>query len=536
MRLTSVKIQNHTRVANAQVEVREHLILVGPNDVGKSSLLRCLDFLLGASAAQLYNRITADDFADPLQPFVVEAGLDDLDTNDHALFPDEAVVDPTTSAITLTVRLAATVDANGTLGIDRTAPYSGTNRQLSRDQVKALGWALLGATAMARDLRDDRRTALNEILQRVNLGTEKANFDAIIDQVQAQLKASTVLDGLRGNLAGQLSKALPAEVEKDALKFITAAMADGDVLADVRLHIERGGTFKDITEQSDGLRALYALALYDLNSVGANMVAVDEPEIHLHPTSQRSLARLLKDGPNQKLLATHSPDIVSAFAPDSIVSVRPGGVLVQPRAGFLSAEEKTVVRWWVRDKLEPLTANHVLAVEGVSDRIVMQAAADITDRNLDRLGVSLVETGGAADMGAIIKLFGADGFNIEMTMLIDEDARTETAARLGVAPADLEANGHFVSTPDLEAEYIAALGAADTWIAFGTSGLFTPNQLNNCAKTGPGGAPSEDDLRTFVHKFKHKVRAAMAIAQVLDEASARKIASLDASLMKIAGR
>ena len=57
-----------------------------------------------------------------------------------------------------------------------------------------------------------------------------------------------------------------------------------------------------------------------------------------------------------------------------------------------------VVRWWVRDKLEPLTASHVLAVEGVSDRIVVQSVADLTDRNLDRLGVSIVETDGAGDM------------------------------------------------------------------------------------------------------------------------------------------
>ena len=86
MQLTNVKIENHSRVADAQLEVREHLILVGPNDVGKSSLLRCLDFLLGSSAAQLYNRVTVDDFTDPLQPFVVEAELADLDANYYALF------------------------------------------------------------------------------------------------------------------------------------------------------------------------------------------------------------------------------------------------------------------------------------------------------------------------------------------------------------------------------------------------------------------------------------------------------------------
>lgn len=43
MRLTRIKIENYSRLASTEIEVREHLVLVGPNDVGKSSLLRCLD-------------------------------------------------------------------------------------------------------------------------------------------------------------------------------------------------------------------------------------------------------------------------------------------------------------------------------------------------------------------------------------------------------------------------------------------------------------------------------------------------------------
>lgn len=46
MRLTRLEIRNHSRIADTEIEVRDHLVLVGPNDVGKSSLLRCLDFLL----------------------------------------------------------------------------------------------------------------------------------------------------------------------------------------------------------------------------------------------------------------------------------------------------------------------------------------------------------------------------------------------------------------------------------------------------------------------------------------------------------
>jgi len=69
-------------------------------------------------------------------------------------------------------------------------------------------------------------------------------------------------------------------------------------------------------DQSDGTRALFAMAMYDLVSASANIVGIDEPEIHLHPTSKRTLAKLLQEGSNQKILATHSSDIVSAFDPE----------------------------------------------------------------------------------------------------------------------------------------------------------------------------------------------------------------------------
>ncbi len=162
MRLTRIKIQNHRRLADAEIVVRDHLVLVGPNDVGKSSLLRCLDLLLGASTAQLYNRITADDFRNAGLPFVVAADLTDLDAIEQAHFPDEPSVDPMTGNLTLTLQLEATIDSNGTIVVDRRAPLGNTGRQLSRAQLDALGWKLLGATAMARDLREDRRSPLDE--------------------------------------------------------------------------------------------------------------------------------------------------------------------------------------------------------------------------------------------------------------------------------------------------------------------------------------------------------------------------------------
>ena len=535
MRLTGIRITNHSRLADLDLEVREHLVLVGPNDVGKSSVLRCLDLLLGASIAALYQRIETADFRKKDDPFVIEGDLADFTPDDEALFPDEITVDAATGAKKLTIRLEATLDLTDTLRVERTAPDGGTGRQISRDQTAALRWALLGATSMSRDLRDDRKNVVDEILQAIDLGAEQADFDALTTQLEQTLADSTVLTALRADLANQLTKALPEEIEQDSLTFVPGSAADADALSGVRLQVTKDGAQRPLSEQSDGTRALYAIALYDLVSAAANIVAIDEPEVHLHPTSQRSLARLLQASSNQKILATHSADVVGAFAPECIASVRVGGKVVQPAANFLSNEERMVVHWWVRDKLEPLTARRVIAVEGASDRILVERASDVTGRNLDRLGISLVETDGAGDMGAIVKLFGSTGFDVPMSMLIDKDATAATAGKLGVLEADLEQHGVKVSDPDLEGEYVDALGADVVWAAIAASTLFSNNERANCATSGAGGTRTAEDVADFCRRKKngYKVRAAMVVAPLLTDVTARQVASVERLLTEI---
>lgn len=535
MKLRAIAVMNHSRLRDAEIEVREHLVLVGPNDAGKSSLIRCLDFLLGASTAQLYARLGATDFRDPDKPLVVQVVLGELDNQDKALFPDAITVDPATGGASLTLRLEAAIDPNGTLDIRRTGPGSGTSRQLSRDQLAGLGWKMIGATALARDIRDDRGTAVDDILRSIDLGEEKAGFDSLVTRLEEQLSESKVLAGLRDRLAGQLTMALPETVTSDSLTFVPGSAATADVLNDVRLQVSQDGEIRNLTEQSDGKRALFAIALYDLVAESANIVAIDEPEVHLHPASQRSLARLLRRGGNQKIIATHSPDIVGAFLADHVVTVKPGGELVQPRAGFLAGEERMLAHWWVRGKLEPLTARKVIAVEGVSDRIIVQRAAAVTGRDLDRLGVSVIETDGSGDMAAIQALFGDTGFRIPMSLLIDADAQADTAARMGIAVGDLNSRSVWVSDPDLEAEYVAAIGAGALWTALQGSGLFSASELALCPPGGPAGTRTNADVAAFCRrKSSYKVRAAIAVADLLTRATAVQIKAVAALLDEIA--
>lgn len=90
----------------------------------------------------------------------------------------------------------------------------------------------------------------------------------------------------------------------------------------------------------------------------------------------------------------------------------------------------------------------------------------------------------------------------------------------------------WVSTPDLEAEYVSALGADVVWKAIEQSSLFSANERANCTGTGPGGTRTAGDIAAFCRRKGkgYKVRAAMVVAPLITPANATSIVSLNSLL------
>ena len=147
MKISSVKIKNHSRLADCTLEVRKNLVLVGANGSGKSSLIRCLDLLLGKTMQQLYYNISSSDFSDTELPFIVEACLTDFDDEELSFFPDEidALDGP------LTIRLEATIDS-GDLTINRYCPKGIDGKMLTTRQLREIGWNTISSDFSIKSL------------------------------------------------------------------------------------------------------------------------------------------------------------------------------------------------------------------------------------------------------------------------------------------------------------------------------------------------------------------------------------------------
>lgn len=460
MRLNQIAITNHSRIRDCNFAVREHLVIVGANNVGKTSLLRCLNLLLGASVQQLYQGLSVDDLADHTQPMTVRAVLEGFGDEDRAQFPDEISVTPEgAESLALELRVEVDPDDPEQIAIRRSFP-DGNDRTPSRDQLDALGWRYLSASRSSGvDALEGRRGPLRSMLRDVDLGENQAALVSALDGFNDLLSSNEALGELRQRIAEHLSRSMPQTVSADELALRTNGDPGSDVLEEVQLFLRDGETTTPLTEQSDGVRQLMGMTFFDLAQHSAHIVAVDEPELHLHASSQRTVAELFAHSQNQRVLVTHSPYVVQRFEPAHVLVVTADRTTRQIAAGRLSRVEKEMANWWAPNLLEALTARHVLLVEGIADRVLVEAAARAMDLNLDRLGVSILVLDGADKFSHVNTLLGRDGFQLHLLGLVDYAERGSWLGGLQIRPQEVNSDTLFVASPDLEGEYATGMTA-----------------------------------------------------------------------------
>jgi hypothetical protein len=162
-------------------------------------------------------------------------------------------------------------------------------------------------------------------------------------------------------------------------------------------------------------------------------------------------------------------------------------------------------------------------VEGVSDRVALEALAERHGRNLDAERVSIVPIGGAQAVGRFLDEFGPQGLDVRLAGLCD--AAEEADFRRGLeragfgsdlARAELERLGFYVCVADLEDELIRALGSTaveDVLEARGDLGSFRTLQKQPAWR----GRSTEEQLRRFMGSGgSRKIRYARLLVHALD--------------------
>ncbi len=162
----------------------------------------------------------------------------------------------------------------------------------------------------------------------------------------------------------------------------------------------------DKIEATDGYAlsndALKAESLYDdlysflsdaiPNAHGSTILAVEEPEAHLHPIYQRLLYKhVMNETDTSVIITTHSTHISSVAPITSLVHLiaKPDGTCVRTTAGLrLSVEEYADLSRYIDVKRGELyTAKGILFVEGIAEEYLITSFAKSMGFELDRIGL-----------------------------------------------------------------------------------------------------------------------------------------------------
>lgn len=183
------------------------------------------------------------------------------------------------------------------------------------------------------------------------------------------------------------------------------------------------------------------------------------------------------------------------------------------------------------------SARALVLVEGISDQVAVEIAAQRLGRDLAAEGVVVVPAGGVGNIGALARRFGPAGAGLPLAGLCDAAevtwvCRSLIRARVGTAldGDGLERLEFFVCNRDLEDELIRALGAEQVLALLEREGDLTAFGTLQRQKVW-ADAPFADQMRRFMGAgARRKLRYAGVFTQAvaLDRMPAPLLAVLGA--------
>lgn len=277
---------------------------------------------------------------------------------------------------------------------------------------------------------------------------EAPEYEAAIEQLRKA--QAPVLEALSETLSDQLKDVLP-NVKSVELSFEERVSAFGDLQV-----IIDDGTSTNLDFKGDGVQSLAGIAvLQHYSDVAAKakefILAVEEPESHLHPRAVRSIRDvLLKTASKQQVVVTtHSPLLINRSRVSSNIIVEKS----RARTPKNVQELRDVLGVKTSDNLE--SAEVVLVVEGQEDEIALRAILSSQSELLR----NAMESGSLA----LYPLHGSGKLSYALTLLRDSLAAVHAfldADKAGFEAGEAALSEGLIQLPDLA--YCRLQGASES--------------------------------------------------------------------------
>lgn len=331
--------------------------------------------------------------------------------------------------------------------------YLGALRDASKHfDAKGAFWRpFLKDSKLPPEIREEIETKLSEVNQLI------ISSHTSFEQVASKLKEVKDVVDMTGDDIVSI-EAVPAHLF--------------DMLSKAQVHLSTGtGAKVPIGRHGEGTQSLAVLTLFNAFlqtwNTGSAIVAIEEPEAHLHPSAVRAIWHLIQKIPGQKIISTHSGDILSQVPPEAITRLhKPGRVLTASRLADLDLDSNDNRKFHFhirRDRGELLFARCWILGEGETDSTLISECARILDNELEQAGIRVVTYQTGISLETCLRV--ADGMGIQWVVLADNDdqgAKDHAVVRkyLGDRP---EKESLFVMPEKTIEQHLCANGFADVY-------------------------------------------------------------------------
>lgn len=438
MIIKNIEIKNYRGLNNLDIKFNEiNSYILGDNGVGKSSILDLLNIIFNKGSFNESDFYNLDDKIE----IVIQFKLSDLEIG---YFEDifDTNSDNLISIVALQENINGRIDFfHKETGL--TIPYS---------KIKNLPFVYYNSVKAPEEMNFKKsKTAgkfLNAIIEKY-IKDYKIKSEDVVDEQKVNEVANSI-NKLLNKISIIQDLDIAAKLENDAIRLIPQliGLSNSDNIS--------------INNMGSGIRYMSYVFFEILNTIMKKIdndkeitfinkdgkrvlpviIAVDEPEIHLHPYMQRNLMNNVKKIINnednnflellktcfdidgiigQLIICTHSPNILSNNYKEYIRIFKENDQIFTKSGidiAFETDEEKHLLAH-IQDIKECFFSNVVLIYEGISEIGSIPYFAQKLNIDLDYLKIATIDAGGKTSIPLIEKII--KNFGIKVICVMDKD-------------------------------------------------------------------------------------------------------------------